>query len=162
MVLSKQSFYKQGKKIESLILQNRKPNMEKSDLHLTHLNNLVYLAKIDHHFDDRERDLIFTIGRNSGFDENEISDVIENPHISEISHPESTEEQFDYLFNAVNMMMVDGRLYQKEMDYCIEVALKLGYRKVIVTVLIRAIEDGLKLEMDVESIKKEAFDLISE
>jgi len=136
--------------------------MNQSDLELTHLNNLVQLAKIDHHFDDRERDLIYTIGRKSGFNDDEITKVIENPQILEISRPESAEGQFDYLFNAVNMMMVDGRLYQVEMDYCIEVALKLGFRKVIVTVLIRAIEDGLKFGMDSDSIKKEAFELITD
>ncbi len=136
--------------------------MEQEDQSLKHLNNLVHLAKIDHHFDDREKDLVFAIGRKAGFSDERIQEVIENPHTRDIGHPDSTEEQFDYLFNVVNMMMVDGRLYQKELDYCTEVALKLGFKKIIVTVLIRAIEDGLKLEMDVEDIKKEAFDLISE
>ncbi len=127
-----------------------------------HLNNLVHLAKIDQHFDEREEELIYRIGRKVGFSDEEIKETIENPHTSDISHPESKEEQFETLFNVVNMMMVDGRLYQKELDYCIEVALKLGFKKIIVTVLIRAIEDGLKLEMDENSIRQEAFELISD
>ena len=44
------------------------------------------------------------------------------------------------------------------LDYCTQVAIKLGFKKIIVTVLIRAIEDGLKLGLDADSIKKEAFD----
>lgn len=143
-------------------MENIKTEMDEKQLSRIHINNLVHLAKIDHHFDESEEELIYRIGKKAGFEENEIKDMIENPITTDISNPQSQEEQFEYLFNVVNMMMIDGRLFQKELDYCTDVAVKLGFKKIIVTVLIRAIEDGLKLEMDENEIRKEAFELISE
>ena len=93
---------------------------------------------------------------------NQLDEIIDDASQIDISVPDNEEDQFEYLFNVVQMMMIDGKLYQKELDYCIQVAIKLGFKKIIVTVLIRAIEDGLKLGLDADSIKREAFDLISE
>lgn len=127
-----------------------------------HLSNLVHLAKIDDHFDQTERDLVFKIGKKNGMTEAEINNLIQTAESIDVVVPDTEEDQFEYLFNVVQMMMVDGKLYQKELDYCVEVAIRLGFKKIIVTVLIRAIEDGLKLGLDADSIKREAFDLIAE
>ena len=127
-----------------------------------HLSNLVFLARIDDHFDDTEKDLVKRIATNNGLEQKDIDELINGAENIDIVVPESEEDQFEYLFNVVQMMMVDGKLYQKELDYCIQVAIKLGFKRIIVTVLIRAIEDGLKLGLDADSIKKEAFDLIAE
>ncbi len=127
-----------------------------------HLSNLVYLAKIDDHFDQSEKDLVYKIGFNSGLNAKQIDLLIDKAQDIDIVVPDTEEDQFEYLFNVVQMMMIDGKLYQKELDYCIEVAIRLGFKKIIVTVLIRAIEDGLKLGLDADSIKREAFDLIAE
>jgi hypothetical protein len=127
-----------------------------------HLSNLVYLAKIDDHFDQTEKDLVFKIGKKNGMTDAEITSLVNSAEKIEVVVPDTEEDQFEYLFNVVQMMMVDGKLYQKELDYCVEVAIRLGFKKIIVTVLIRAIEDGLKLGLDADSIKREAFDLIAE
>ncbi len=127
-----------------------------------HLSNLVFLAKIDDHFDKSEKELVYKIGSKNGLSNEKIEEVIGLAEKIDIVIPDNEEDQFEYLFNVVQMMMVDGKLYQKELDYCIEVAIRLGFKKIIVTVLIRAIEDGLKLGLDADSIKKEAFDLIAE
>lgn len=127
-----------------------------------HLKNLVFLAKIDDHFDDTEKELVLKIGFKNGLNAKQIDQLIDDAEHIDISVPISEEDQFEYLFNVVQMMMIDGKLYQKELDYCVEVAIRLGFKKIIVTVLIRAIEDGLKLGLDSDSIRREAFDLIAE
>lgn len=129
---------------------------------LRHLNNLVFLAKIDDHFDEREEDLVFEIGKHCGFTDPEIFEVIGNPKNLPISKPSSELEQFKHLYNVVNMMMVDGRLFQVELDYCVHVAMQLGFKKIIVNVLIKAIEDGLKLGLEEKVIREDVFALISE
>jgi hypothetical protein len=127
-----------------------------------HLSNLIYLAKIDDHFDQKERDLVFKIGAKNDIPEAFIQSLIDNSEDIDIVVPKDEQDQYEYLFNLVQMMMIDGKLYQKELDYCVEVAIKLGFKKIIVTVLIRAIEDGLKLGLQAEEIKKEAFELIAD
>ena len=134
----------------------------KREQNLRHLNNLVFLAKIDDHFDDREEDLVFEIGRQNGFTDAEIFEVIGNPKNLPIAQPSSEIEQFRHLFNVVNMMMVDDRLFQVELEYCVHVALQLGFKKIIVNVLIKAIEDGLKLGLEEKAIREDVFALISE
>ncbi|MEQ8360341.1 MAG: hypothetical protein RH860_12695 [Cytophagales bacterium] len=136
--------------------------LDKQTLIDKHLSNLVYLAKIDDHFDQSEKDLVYKIGFKSGLNAKQIDQLIDRAEDIDIVVPDNEEDQFEYLFNVVQMMMIDGKLYQKELDYCVEVAIRLGFKKIIVTVLIRAIEDGLKLGLDVDSIKREAFDLIAE
>lgn len=136
--------------------------MDKQTLLIRHLSNLVHLAQIDEHFDDTEKDLVYKIGEKNGMSKDEIDKLIVDAANIDIVVPESEEDQFEHLFNVVQMMMIDGKLYQKELDYCVEVAIRLGFKKIIVTVLIRAIEDGLKLGLDADSIKRDAFDLIAE
>jgi hypothetical protein len=38
------------------------------------------------------------------------------------------DEKFDCLFNVVQLMKIDGKVYQSEIDFCERVAIKLGYK----------------------------------
>ena len=56
----------------------------------------------------------------------------------------------------VEMMLADGIVDDNEMDFCIEMAAKLGFKKSIVGVLVRKISLGVKDGQPRELIKQES------
>ena len=72
--------------------------------------------------------MIHYIGNLNGMTEDDIENVIDNPMpIPDLSdlHPD---HKFEYLFNIVQLMKVDGKVFQSEIDFCEKIALKLGYK----------------------------------
>jgi hypothetical protein len=54
------------------------------------------------------------------------------------------------------MMLADGIVDETEMDFCIMMAEKLGFRKAIVGVLVRKISQGVKDGLPKHRIKEES------
>lgn len=93
----------------------------------SHLNILVQLARVDGAVVQEEIDLIKKIGKANGLSSEEISDAFEDP--SGISDLELLPEDMrhDCMFNIVQLMKIDGRIYKEEIKYCAKLASKLGY-----------------------------------
>lgn len=92
------------------------------------LSLLVHLSKIDNFIAEPESKMIHYLGGLNGMTEDDIESVIDNPSpIPELAdlHPD---HKFEYLFNIVQLMKVDGKVFQSEIDFCEKIALKLGYR----------------------------------
>ena len=92
------------------------------------LSLLVHLSKVDNFIAEPESKMIHYLGGLHGLTEDEIENILDNPlpigNLIDL-HPD---EKFDYLFNIVQMMKVDGKVFQSEIDFCEKVALKLGYK----------------------------------
>lgn len=92
------------------------------------LSLLVHLSKVDNFIAEPESKMIHYLGKREGLTKDQIENIIDNPkpigNMSDL-HPE---EKFEYLFNIVQLMKVDGKVFQSEIDFCEKVALKLGYK----------------------------------
>ncbi|MBY0425995.1 MAG: TerB family tellurite resistance protein, partial [Cytophagales bacterium] len=64
--------------------------------------------------------------------------------------------RFEQIYELVQMMMADGKIHEQEMDFCVDVATKLGFRKAIVGIVVRKIVIGLQESTPKEKIKDEA------
>jgi len=92
------------------------------------LSVLVHLSKIDNFVAEPEAKLIHYIGKLNGMTIDDIDEIIDNPMpISSLSNLDP-DEKFEYLFNIVQLMKVDGKVFQSEIDFCEKIALKLGYK----------------------------------
>lgn len=92
------------------------------------LSLLVHLSRVDKFIAEPESKMIHYLGNLHGLTEDEVETIIDNPKpIPEMTdlHPD---EKFDYLFNIVQLMKVDGKVFQSEIDFCEKIALKLGYK----------------------------------
>jgi uncharacterized membrane protein YebE (DUF533 family) len=122
----------------------------------SHLINLGALAKVDGHIDTAEMNYIITIGKKNGLKPEDVRTIIASSEHSRLELPNNDSERFDQIYDLVEMMLADGIVDDNEMDFCIDMAAKLGFRKAIVGVLVRKISMGVKDGHSREHIKKEA------
>lgn len=132
------------------LFENKKTKVQKS-----HLKNLVALAKADGSISPAELELIQKTGAKIGLKESEINAILEDASF-QVEVPSNDSQRFDQIFELVQMMMADGEIEDAEMDFCITVAEKLGFRKAIVGVLVRKISSGLTTGLDKDAIKSES------
>ncbi|MGY2132168.1 tellurite resistance TerB family protein [Hymenobacter sp. HD11105] len=121
----------------------------------SHIVNLAALAKADGHIDEREMNFIVAIGQKNGMRAAEVRSVVANSGSVNPLLPDNDSERFDQIFDLVDMMLADGIVDDNEMEFCIDMAGKLGFRKAIVGVLVRKISMGVKDGLPREQIKEE-------
>ena len=122
----------------------------------SHLMNLVALAKADGHIDEREMSFILTVGKKNGMRSDDVKSIVANAGSVNLVIPDNDSERFDQIFDLVDMMLADGVVDDHEMDFCIDMAEKLGFRKAIVGVLVRKISMGVKDGLPRQQIKDES------
>ena len=121
-----------------------------------HLANLSSLAKIDGHVDSTELNFIVALGKKHGLKPEEIKSIVASASQLKYELPQNDNERFDQIFDLVEMMLADGIVDDNEMDFCIDMATRLGFRKAIVGVLVRKITMGVKDGLSREAIKKDS------
>ena len=121
---------------------------------LDHLHVLVQLARVDGVVVQDEIDLIKQIGEAHGLTSEEISGCFDDPEdeIRELSHV-SDDEKYEYIYNLVQLMKIDGRLYKEEINFCSKLAGKLGYDKAVLLELMVKIYSDPDITTDKETLK---------
>jgi uncharacterized membrane protein YebE (DUF533 family) len=126
-----------------------------------HLCNLAALAKADGTIDDREMNFIITVGKKNGMSGPAVRKLVAGQTNCESDIPSNDSERFDQIFDLVDMMLADGIVDETEMDFCIMMAEKLGFRKAIVGVLVRKISQGVKDAVPRDNIKEESLSFLN-
>ncbi|MDH5609438.1 MAG: TerB family tellurite resistance protein [Cyclobacteriaceae bacterium] len=119
----------------------------------THLNILVQLAKIDGVVVQDEIDLIKQIGEANGMTSEEISQSFNDPHLIENLDTLSDDEKYEYIYNIVQLMKIDGRLYKEEIKFCAKITSKLGYGEEVLMELMLKIYSDQDLTTDKQTLK---------
>jgi uncharacterized tellurite resistance protein B-like protein len=96
------------------------------------LSILVHLSKADNFVAQQESELIHSIGEKHGLSHDEIENIIDNPKPLKNLKDLPSDEKFDYLVTIIQLMKIDGKIFQKEIEFCERVALKLGYKPGVV------------------------------
>lgn len=95
---------------------------------LEQLKLLVNLARIDGEMATTERNHIITIGKAHGFPESSVETLFYASHETIIAKELTADQKFNYIFNLVQLMKLDERLYEEEIKFCASTAAKLGYK----------------------------------
>ncbi|WP_375417785.1 TerB family tellurite resistance protein [uncultured Hymenobacter sp.] len=127
----------------------------------SHLLNLAALAKADGHIDEREMSFIVAVGQKNGLNAGKVKALVSGAQGMSSDIPNTDSERFDQIFDLVDMMLADGVVDETEMDFCIMMAEKLGFRKAIVGVLVRKISMGVKDGFPRERIKEESLSFLN-
>ncbi len=118
------------------------------------LSALIQLAKIDGDFDGQEKLHILMVGRANGLSDEEIKEIVENP----VEIPQlgtlTEDEKFDYLYNIVQLMKIDSKVFLSEVKYCEDLAEKLGFKRKVISALSSRIYSDPSITSDVDSLKK--------
>jgi|SRR5690349_17645465 hypothetical protein len=100
------------------------------------LNILIQLAEADKHFAKTERDMIFKIAKERNFPEEMVNDLIRNPEPIDTLGALSTDQKFEYLMSTIEMIFVDQNVFESEILFCKNIAIKLGFKKGVIDFVI--------------------------
>lgn len=96
------------------------------------LNILIQLAEADKHFAKIEREMIFRIAKDRKFPEDEVSELIRNPEPIDSLGALSVEQKFDYLMSCIELIFADHNVFESEIIFSKNIAIKLGFKKGVI------------------------------
>lgn len=126
-----------------------------------HLKALIQLSIIDRDFGQPEKSYVYTIGKANRVPEIEIdelvNEVLNSKENSDVNFDGLlSEERFDYLYDIIQLMKIDGEVFLTEIKYCEEVAVKLGYETKVVKKMSARIYGDPSITGNREALMKEA------
>ncbi len=104
------------------------------------LNLLIQLAESDKHFAKSERELIYRIAKDRNFSEEDVNQLIKNPEPIGSLGALSPEQKLDYLLTSIELMLADQKIFDSELTFCRNVAIKLGFKKGIIDYFVENFE----------------------
>ncbi len=121
------------------------------------LNILIQLATIDSDLAGRELKMIESVAKANGFTDEDIKELLRKPEpIGDLSSL-SEDERFEYLYMVIQLMKVDGLVFKSEIKYCEDIAVRLGYKKQVVSELSKNIYSDPKITADREMLRQKAL-----
>lgn len=122
------------------------------------LQILIQLAASDNEVADKEARLIHMIAHVNGISKDEVDEMLRNPTSVKTANLNTlTEDQkFEYLYNVVQLMKIDGQVFKSEIVFCEELAEKLGYKKGVVGELSSRIFSDPSITADRDMLRKKA------
>ena len=96
------------------------------------LNILIQLAEADKHFSKIEREMIFRIANDRNFPEQIVNDLIRNPEPIDSLGAPSPDQKFDYLMSCIELIFIDQNVFESEVIFCKNIAIKLGFKKAVI------------------------------
>lgn len=100
------------------------------------LNILIQLAEADKHFAKIERELIFKIARERKFPEEEVLELIRNPEPIDSLGALSLDQKFEYLMSSIELVYIDQNVFESEIIFTKNIAIKLGFKKGVIDFII--------------------------
>ena len=124
------------------------------------LKYLVQLALVDHAFDDRELEFIKNLGKANKISEEEIDTIVKDglsrkDFIDDEFQGLSFDQKFEYLVNIIELMKIDGKIYLSEINYCKDIAEKLGFKRNVISKVSSKIHSEASLSVDWDTLKEE-------
>jgi len=119
-----------------------------------HLNILIQLAKIDGEVATEEMDLIQELGKANGLSIEQINATFNEEVSLDVLEDLSDDEKYDLIYSVVQLMKIDGKLYNEEIKFCAKMASKLGYDENVLFELMLKIYADPDLCTDKEDLKK--------
>jgi uncharacterized tellurite resistance protein B-like protein len=121
---------------------------------LTQMKLLISLAQIDGNVAEREKNYIINIGRANGIYPDEITPLFNKRHELTIPKDLDKDQRFNMVFNLVQLMKIDERMYKEEILFCSKVAANLGYDQEAMFDFLLHVKTAAMGADEVESLKK--------
>ncbi len=121
------------------------------------LNVLIQLAASDSQVAEKEAKLIHMIGVSNGIPKEDVEEMLKNPSRPIGNLGTLTDDQkFEYLYQVVQMMKIDGQVFKSEIVFCEDIALRLGYKKGVIAELSSRIYSDPSITSDRDDLKRRA------
>ena len=120
------------------------------------LKMLIQLAVSDSMIAEKERRLIYMIGTANGISGDEVNKMIENPEPMGQLGTLSDNQKFEYIYQLIQLMKIDGQVFRAEISFCEDIAEKIGYKKAVVGELSSRIYSDPTMTADRDLLRKKA------
>ena len=117
------------------------------------LKLLINLARIDGEVVEKEIKYITNIGLANGIPIADINSLINQTHESIAPENMNEQERFDFILNLVQLMKIDERLYQEEIQFCSKMASRLGYDHNVIFDLMLHVRSAMEAN-ELDALKK--------
>ncbi len=106
-----------------------------------HVKNLLALAKADGHVHEKEREVIFQIGKRYGLKERQIKEILESDEKFKVNVPNNHYDKMNVLYDLMLIVFADGVIEKKEVAFCEDVAKQFSLKKEVVKWLLTEVFD---------------------
>jgi uncharacterized tellurite resistance protein B-like protein len=106
-----------------------------------HVKNLLALAKADGHVHEREREVIFEIGKRYGLKDRQIKEIVESNEKFKVNVPNNHYDKMNVLYDLMLIVFADGVIEKKEISFCEDVAKQFSLKKEVVKWLLTEVFD---------------------
>jgi uncharacterized tellurite resistance protein B-like protein len=124
---------------------------------LEKLQLLVNLARADDNLAQDEKQFIKNIGKAHGYPESSVETLFYETHPINIPEKITDEQRVDFAISLTQLMLLDKKMFLKEIEYCSHLIEMLGFEKRFVYKLIEAVSEEGHQPQQLETIRKEAF-----
>lgn len=121
---------------------------------LSRMKLLINLAKVDGQVADREKNHLVNIGRANGIYPDEIYPLFTQNHAVVVPEHLTDDQKFDLILSLIQLMKLDERMYREEIQFCGQVASKLGYNKEAMFELLSYVKSAGMGSSEIEALKK--------
>jgi uncharacterized tellurite resistance protein B-like protein len=118
------------------------------------LNVLIHLAMVDGKVTAEEKAVLEGIAANHGVSQYELEEMIRYPKPIESLGALSNDLKFEYLYSIVHLMNVDDDVDKREIHFCQNMALRLGYYKEVIDELWTELLEDKRLQKNKAELKK--------
>lgn len=101
------------------------------------LNILIQLAEADKHFATVEKEMIYKIAESNGSTREVVNELIRNPTAIGNLDDLSENDQFDYLWTCARLIFVDQKVFDAELNFAKNIAVKLGFQSEIIDFMVK-------------------------
>lgn len=124
--------------IINLFKQNKK-------ISKSHMKNLFEMAMVDSHFDDSEYQLLAKLASKYKVSEKELNKIKDDPDKVNFELPKDEAEKFEQFYELVQMMTIDEKMFDEELNLCKIFAKKFGYKngQEIIDIIVENIKNEL-------------------
>ncbi|MDX1332029.1 MAG: hypothetical protein R3252_03285 [Robiginitalea sp.] len=124
----------------------------------SHFKNLFAVARADGNVDRAEMDLVIGLAEKFHLTTGEVTKIIRDPDAVALVTPKTPEERMEHLYDLITVMMVDGKIDERELFLCKSLAIKLGCEEDTVDALVRGLIDhaigGIPPEKAVDTLMR--------
>lgn len=131
--------------------------LTKEKIH-SHLIHLYQLAKIDNNFVKEEKRYLYALGRKNGVTEKEVDKIIDESSEISFEEPDTLKEKIVFLYEYIQMMLVDNKLDEREAQMCSVIAERMGLDRGLVGSITNSIVTAKDMNEEPE-LKDEELEL---
>lgn len=128
-----------------------------------HIKNLMALAKADGHVHEKEKSVIFKIGKRYGLKERQVQTILDSNEKFKVNVPNNHYDKMNVLYDLMLIVFADGVIEKKEIEFCENIAKEFQLKKGVVKWLLDEVfEKGKEPAHDEwEEMRREAEEMFA-